>query len=207
MNDSYYMDIFIAETPHILLLQLWGISGCNFGEFTLQLCPISVCNKQLIRPIAIPTVKEESERALIRRRHQVTNSIRRSMQRIKSQLLYNGLKEPESLKRWSKKSIEELHSTLLPEEAKIVIESHIRNLQFHQHERKVIDQQLEVLSHKSEHEAIIDSLEMLAAAQGIDFQENLKPGTGTNAAWKEIKLLPLPFHLSDGCSLSKRCDQ
>jgi transposase len=81
-------------------------------------------SKGLIRPIAIPTVKEESERALMRRRHQVTNSIRRSMQRIKSQLLYNGLNESESIKRWSKKSIEELHSTLLTEEAKIVIEGH-----------------------------------------------------------------------------------
>ncbi|MDA3851547.1 MAG: hypothetical protein PF447_09770, partial [Spirochaetaceae bacterium] len=27
------------------ILQKWGIPGCNFGEFTLQLCPISVCNK------------------------------------------------------------------------------------------------------------------------------------------------------------------
>jgi histidine ammonia-lyase len=33
----------------------------------------------------------------------------------------------------------------------------------------------------------IIAIEMLAAAQGIDFQKKLKPGTGTNAAWKEIR--------------------
>ncbi|MCK5674539.1 MAG: aromatic amino acid lyase, partial [Spirochaetales bacterium] len=33
----------------------------------------------------------------------------------------------------------------------------------------------------------IIAIEMLAAAQGIDFQKKLKPGTGTNAAWKEVR--------------------
>lgn len=33
----------------------------------------------------------------------------------------------------------------------------------------------------------IIAIEMLAAAQGIDFQDGLKPGRGTNAAWKEIR--------------------
>jgi histidine ammonia-lyase len=33
----------------------------------------------------------------------------------------------------------------------------------------------------------IIAIEMLAAAQGIDFQDGLKPGSGTNAAWKEIR--------------------
>ncbi len=33
----------------------------------------------------------------------------------------------------------------------------------------------------------IIAIEMLAAAQGIDFQKGLKPGKGTNAAWKEIR--------------------
>ena len=33
----------------------------------------------------------------------------------------------------------------------------------------------------------IIAIEMLAAAQGIDFQKELKPGNGTNAAWKEIR--------------------
>jgi histidine ammonia-lyase len=37
----------------------------------------------------------------------------------------------------------------------------------------------------------IIAIEMLAAAQGIDFQKELKPGKGTIAAWKEIrKIIP-----------------
>ena len=115
-------------------------------------------SKGFIRPINIPSAIAESERALMRRRHQVTNSIRRCKQRIKALFLYNGLKEPESLKRWSQKSVEELHSTVIPESAKLVLESHIRNLEFHLNERKIIDRQLEVMSHKSEHEAVIDAL-------------------------------------------------
>ena len=115
-------------------------------------------SKGFIRPIAIPTVEAESERALIRRRHQLTNSIRRSKQRIKAQFLYTGLKEPKALKRWSQKSIEALRFTVFPEPAKLVLESHIRNLEFLQSERKVIDRQLELISHKPEHEAVIDAL-------------------------------------------------
>jgi len=38
--------------------------------------------------------------------------------------------------------------------------------------------------HNVEH---IVAIEMLAAAQGIDFQKGLKPGKGTNASWEEIR--------------------
>ena len=38
--------------------------------------------------------------------------------------------------------------------------------------------------HNVEH---IIAIEMLAAAQGIDFQKGLKPGKGTNASWEEIR--------------------
>lgn len=45
----------------------------------------------LLRPIAIPTEQEEAARALVRRRHQITDSMRKVKQRIRGLLLVTGI--------------------------------------------------------------------------------------------------------------------
>lgn len=67
----------------------------------------------LLRPVSIPTVEEEAKRALLRRRDQITDQIRRTRQRIKSFLLCHGLSEPAGLRNWSKAGVRDLHDLFL----------------------------------------------------------------------------------------------
>lgn len=64
----------------------------------------------LLYSVAIPTEDEESKRALLRRRDQITEQVRRTKQRIKSFLLYHGIDEPKGLKNWSKAGVRALHA-------------------------------------------------------------------------------------------------
>ena len=59
-----------------------------------------LASKGLIKPIAIPSKKAEAERALLRRRHQITDSIRQCKQRIKALFLFHGIEECPDLKHW-----------------------------------------------------------------------------------------------------------
>jgi len=115
-------------------------------------------SKGLLKPIAIPSIKNESERALIRRRHQLTDEIRRCKQRIKALFLFCGYEEPQALIHWSKSSGEILHSIPFPEAEKMVLDSYIRNLEFCKNERKIIETQLDEISHRPEHSQIVSSL-------------------------------------------------
>ncbi|WP_156891647.1 IS110 family transposase [Maridesulfovibrio zosterae] len=53
----------------------------------------------LLRSIAIPNEREEAFRALSRRRHHLTDSIRKAKQRIRVLLLSSGVNEPVSIDR------------------------------------------------------------------------------------------------------------
>jgi len=77
----------------------------------------------LLRPIAIPSIEDEAFRALERRRHQLTDSLRRVKQRIRSLLLFLGKSEPASLDHWSKAAINALHQMELFSGAKDTLES------------------------------------------------------------------------------------
>ena len=95
-------------------------------------------SKGLIKPIAIPTPKEESERALIRRRHQPADDIRRCKQRIKALFLFCGYDEPQALKYWRKNSKKILQQIPFPEAEKMVMNGYLRNLEFCKQEQKII---------------------------------------------------------------------
>jgi len=115
-------------------------------------------SKGMIKSIAIPSPTEESERALIRRRHQLTDEIRRCKQRIKALFLFCGYEEPQALKHWSKKSNQVLHSIPMQESEKFVLDSHLRNLDFCKKEQKIIESQLNTISQRPVHNKIITSL-------------------------------------------------
>ncbi|WP_419785297.1 IS110 family transposase [Pseudodesulfovibrio sp.] len=59
----------------------------------------------LIRPIAIPTEKEEAFRSLQRRRHQLTDSIRKVKQRIRALFLSFNISEPPDIDHWGKAAV------------------------------------------------------------------------------------------------------
>lgn len=115
-------------------------------------------SKGLLRPIAIPTVQEEAERALCRRRHQLVDSIRRSKQRIKGFLLYHGFQETQALKNWHSDYPEQIAALPLEEEGRFTIESHLRELTFLQNELSSVTHQLGQMNCKPQQRAAIRAL-------------------------------------------------
>lgn len=99
----------------------------------------------LIRPIAIPSVENEAFRALERRRHQLTDSLRRVKQRIRSLLLYLGEMEPIDLDHWSKAAISALHQMELASGAKDTLESLLDELNYFACAQRKVDQRLRII--------------------------------------------------------------
>ena len=98
--------------------------------------------KGMLRPIAVPTPEEEARRSLLRRRHTLVDSFRRSKQRIKSMLLFLGVPEPIEVTHWHNNAPEVLSHLPLEPTAHLTMESYLRELTFHQTELRTIDRQL-----------------------------------------------------------------
>jgi len=105
---------------------------------------------RLIRPIAIPSVQEEAFRTLQRRRHQLTDTIRRSKQRIRSLLLALGVAEPSGIDHWSRAALCELKRLALPAGAKDTLESLLDELEYLVSAQKKVDQRLRVISQEQD---------------------------------------------------------
>lgn len=98
--------------------------------------------KGLIRSIAVPTAEEEAKRSLQRRRHDLVDSVRRCKQRIKGFLLFLGLPEPREVEHWQRGAAEAVLSLPMEPHAHLVLESHLRELTFHQDELSKVEGQL-----------------------------------------------------------------
>ncbi|NIN34422.1 MAG: IS110 family transposase [Gammaproteobacteria bacterium] len=114
--------------------------------------------KGLIRPIAIPTAEEETQRALLRRRHQLVDRVRQSKQRIKGFLLYLGFKETDAIRNWRSDCEEQIAALPLLPEGRLTMESHLRELRFLQQELSEVAKQLEHLNQQLGHCTVIKSL-------------------------------------------------
>ena len=112
----------------------------------------------LIRSIAIPTVEEEAQRALLRRRHQLVDRVRQCKQRIKGFLLYHGFEETEAIRSWRSDFEEQIAALPLLPEGRLTIDSHLRELKFLQQELSKVAEQLGHLNQKPEHQAAIRAL-------------------------------------------------
>lgn len=115
-------------------------------------------SRGLLRPIAIPTEQEEAHRALLRRRHQLVDSIRRCKQRIKGFLLYHGYEECESVKSWRSDVGERLAELPLQPEGRMTMDSHLRELDFLQQELSQVNAQLDALNKEPRHKQVIGAL-------------------------------------------------
>lgn len=100
----------------------------------------------LLNSIAIPTIEEEAFRALERRRHQLTDSIRRVKQRIRSLLLNLGKSEPHDIDHWGKAAIAALHKVDLPPGAKDTMQSLLDELDYFVGVQRLVDQRLRTIS-------------------------------------------------------------
>ena len=114
--------------------------------------------KGMLKPIAIPTLEEETRRSLLRRRHNLVDAIRRVKQRIKSQLLFLGLPEPAAIKHWSNDAADALLRLPLDQAARLTMESYLRELTFQQIELRTVEGQLQkmVMASKEERRRVVN---------------------------------------------------
>jgi transposase len=101
--------------------------------------------KGMLKPIAIPSEDQEAKRSLGRRRNQISKEVVRCKQRIKSLLLYHGIKEPAGLSSWSNSGLAALRALGLPTALRHTLDSHLSDLEHHLSSRKLVDKQLQEL--------------------------------------------------------------
>lgn len=114
--------------------------------------------KGLIKPIAIPTAEEEAQRSLLRRRHDIVDSIRRCKQRIKGFLLFLGQAEPREVEVWAVGAADALRALPVDPSARRTIESQLRELAFYQEELRDVAEQLRGLTRQKQHRKTVACL-------------------------------------------------
>lgn len=120
--------------------------------------------KGMLKPIAVPTAQEEARRSLLRRRHTLVDSVRRSKQRIKSMLLFLGLPEPLEVTNWSSKASEALLELSMEPMARLTMESYLRELSFQQSELRMVESQLKEMVKSAE---LCQSVAYLQSVPGV----------------------------------------
>jgi transposase len=96
----------------------------------------------MLKGIAVPSRVQEARRSLIRRRHDLVDSIRTVKQRVRSHLLYLGVREPKGLEHWSTKVVKSLFKLPIEASAKDTLKSLLRELAFLSKERKCIEEKI-----------------------------------------------------------------
>lgn len=104
----------------------------------------------LLRSIAIPTKNEEGFRSLQRRRHQLTDSLRKAKQRIRALLLSLGVTEPHNLDYWGKAAIAALRKIPLIAGAKDTLEDLIDELEYLVGAQRKVDLRLRTISREQD---------------------------------------------------------
>lgn len=100
----------------------------------------------LVRSIAIPAENEEAFRSLERRRHQLTDSLRKAKQRIRALLLALGVTEPHNLDHWGKTAINALKALALPPGASDTLQSLLEELDYLAAAQKRVDLRLRTIA-------------------------------------------------------------
>jgi transposase len=146
--------------------------------------------KDLLEYIAIPVVQQDVDRQLSRLRDQILQSVQKTKNRIKSFLLYNGIEEPEGLKRWTLESVKALKTMKLNPE-----------LRFN------LDMRLEELSSTKEHLKKINAriIEMEKEERYIQNSTNLRTisGIGVITAMKVLMEFIQPERFSNEREVAK----
>lgn len=118
----------------------------------------------MLKGIAIPSRAQEAQRSLIRRRHDLVDSIRTVKQRIRSHLLYLGVKEPAGLDHWSDKGVKALLELSMEPYAKDTLKSLVRELFYLKGERRRLEKQIGHVCTEREHGK---TFECLQTAPGV----------------------------------------
>lgn len=99
--------------------------------------------KGLLKPIHVPTEKQEARRAKVRRRNQIAGDTARLKTRIKSFLTVHSLPEPQGLTSvWSRASIKLLLDLPMNADLRYVLDSYLRELEFLVSEKGLLEKEL-----------------------------------------------------------------
>jgi len=130
--------------------------------------------KGMIRPIAVPSEKEEARRCLIRRRHLLVDSIRKCKQRIKGKLLFLGINEPHAVRNWTRNASDVLLSLPMDINAKLTFESLLRELTFLQNELKTTTKNLNNILQEEEFKKTKQTINDIGIQDEKAFEDEFK---------------------------------
>jgi len=98
--------------------------------------------KGLLRPVSIPSLKQESDRQLYRMRHRQVRNLSRVKTQIKSFLLMHGIDEPVGLSKWSRKGVDQLRTMKLRETLRLSLDELLGDLDYYSSRVKALDKSL-----------------------------------------------------------------
>lgn len=98
--------------------------------------------KGLLRPIAIPTRRQEADRQLTRTRDQLTSKQSQVKLQIKSFLLQHGIEQPPAIRAWSANSVQALAALKLSKQLRFCLDLLVQELQFLQNQLTTMEDQL-----------------------------------------------------------------
>lgn len=78
--------------------------------------------KGMLHTVYVPTLQEDADRQVVRLREMVKKKLARVKQQIKCFLMYNGIPEPEGVKRFAKKGVQALHDLELSKELRFCLD-------------------------------------------------------------------------------------
>lgn len=143
--------------------------------------------KDLLSPVAIPTEREERERAVVRHRDHVVKNICRVKAQIKSALSFHQCGELDS---WSMGERQRLLESTLPDELRFELESLFRELSFFEDEKRKVDGKLKEILARRRHAKTVGNLES-------------HPGVGKVASACFVLELFRPTRFRDGDAVAR----
>ena len=112
--------------------------------------------RDMLAPVRVPSATEEGVRRLYRRRHKLTDLLRKNKQNIKSLLLESHIEEPIGLETWNQSAIQALHDLQTDYDTKMTLESLLREQEFILQERNRVDEDVEKCFSETQKEQIIN---------------------------------------------------
>ena len=98
--------------------------------------------KGLLKPVAIPSLKQEADRQLYRMRHRQRRNLAKVKTQIKSFLTMHDVEEPPGLSNWSPKSIESLRTLKLRKTLRLSLDELLGDLDYYASRVKALDKSL-----------------------------------------------------------------
>ena len=98
--------------------------------------------KGLLKPVQVPSLKQEADRQLYRMRHRQARNLAKVKTQIKSFLLMHDIEEPSGLRNWSRKAVESLRTLQLRKTLHLSLDELLRDLDYYMSRVKALDKSL-----------------------------------------------------------------